>query len=152
MIMNYKTGSLPSSFYFLGAMLLGVGIWRMIVLDWKGILFFLISLLCLFIKSGIIIDTDHRKIKKYFGFFMIKKGKWENINSLIHLQIMKIKETQNMSVLSISRTEIRDVYKLFLVLPDRNIELLSGEYDFIIKAANEISQELKTTVFMRPNV
>ena len=150
--MNYKTGRLPSSFFYLGVMLLGVGIWRMIVLDWKGILFFLISLLCLFIKSGIIIDTNQRKIKKYVGFFWTKKGEWENINSLIHLQIKKIKETQNMSVLSLSRIEIRDVYKLILVLPDRNIELLSGENDFIIKAANEISRELQTTVFMRPVV
>jgi hypothetical protein len=143
---NYKTGKLPPNFFYLGIMLLGIGIWRMIALDWNGILFFLISLLCLFIKSGIIIDTDKRKLKKYIGFFVIRKGEWENINSLTSLQIIRIKETQSMSVLSISRTEINEVYKLILALPDRKIELMSGERKFIIKAAKEISKELQTSV------
>ncbi len=40
MILNYKTGKLPPNFYYLGIILFGTGIWRMVVLDWKGILFF----------------------------------------------------------------------------------------------------------------
>lgn len=149
MIMNYKTGKLPPNFIYLGVMLLGVGIWRMILLDWKGILFFAISLLCLFIKSGIIIDTDNKKLKKYFGFFIIRKGDWQNINSLINLQIIKAKETQSMSVLSITRTETNDVYKLYIVLSHKSIELISGEKDFIIKVAKEISHELQTSIINR---
>ena len=118
MILNYKTGKLPPNFIYLGIMLFGIGIWRMVVLDWKGILFFIISLLFLFIKSGILIDTDNRRLKKYIGFFAIKKGEWESIKSIINLQIIKTKETQAMSVLSITRTETNDVYKLFLTLPN----------------------------------
>jgi len=137
MIINYKTGKLPQNFIYLGVMLFGIGIWRMIVLDWKGILFFIISLLCLFIKSGIMIDTDNKKIKKYIGFFIIKKGQWENIKSLINLQIIKTKATQSMGVLSISRTEAIVVYKLFLVLPDKSIELMSGEKDYILIEQNK---------------
>ncbi|MFH1120101.1 MAG: hypothetical protein V1775_09760 [Bacteroidota bacterium] len=146
MILKYKTDKLPPNFIYLGVLLLGTGIWRMMVLDWKGILIFLISLLCLFIKSGIIIDTDKRKLKKCKGYFIIRIGEWENINSLIHLQIINLKETQRMSVQSISRTETIEVCKLILVSTNRNIELMSGEKDFIIKAANEISQELQTPV------
>ena len=146
MILNYKTGKLPPNFIYLGIMLFGVGIWRMIVLDWKGILFFLISLLFLFIKSGIIIDTDNRRLKKYVGFFAIRKGKWENIKSLINLQIIKTKETQRMNVLSISRTETNDVYKLFMVLPDKNIELMSGKKEYVVNKAEKISISLQTSV------
>lgn len=146
MILNYKTGKLPPNFIYLGIMLFGVGIWRMIVLDWKGILFFVISLLFLFIKSGIIIDTDNRRLKKYVGFFAIRKGKWENIKSLINLQIIKTKETQRMNVLSISRTETHDVYKLFMVLPDKNIELMSGEKEYVVNKADKISISLQTSV------
>ena len=145
MILNYKTGKLPQNFIYLGVMLFGLGIWRMIVLDWKGILFFIISLLFLFIKSGIIIDTDHKRLKKYTGIFAIRKGEWESIKSLVNLRIIKTNETQNMSVLSITRTETKIVYKLILVLPNKNIELISGESDFINKAANEISHALQTS-------
>jgi len=151
MILNYKTGKLPPNFIYLGIMLFGIGIWRMVVLDWKGILFFIISLLFLFIKSGIIIDTDNRRLKKYIGFFAIKKGEWESIKSIINLQIIKTKETQAMSVLSITRTETNDVYKLFLTLPNRNIELMSGKKDYIINRAERISSSLQVSVKNRTN-
>lgn len=151
MILNYKTGKFPPNFIYLGIMLFGIGIWRMIVLDWKGILFFIISLLFLFIKSGIIIDTDNRRLKKYIGFFAIWKGEWESIKSIINLQIIKTRETQNMSVLSISRTETNDVYKLSLTLSNRNIELMSGEKDNILNRAEKISSLLQVSVNNQTN-
>lgn len=149
MILNYKTGNLPPNFIYLGVLLLGVSIWRIIVLDWIGLLFLVISLLCLFIKSGIIIDTDNKKLKKYIGIFTIRKGKWENISTLNNLQIIKVRETQSMNVLSINRTETKDVYKLILVLPNKNIELMSGENNYIINTAKKISLSLQTTVINR---
>jgi hypothetical protein len=85
MILNYKTGKLPLNFIYLGIMLFAIGIWRMVVLDWKGILFFIIALLLLSIRSGIMIDTNNRKLKKYIGFFVFKKGEWESIESIINL-------------------------------------------------------------------
>lgn len=146
MILKFKTGKLPLNFIYLGFMLLGVGIWRMIVLDWRGILFFVISLLFLFIESGLIIDTDNRKLKKYIGFFVIKKGEWESIKSVIKLQILVIRETQSMNVLSISRRETKDVYKLFMILSDRKIELLAGEKEYIINKADKIASSLQVSV------
>jgi len=92
------------------------------------------------------IDTDNKKLKKYIGFFIIKKGKWENIKSLINIQIIKTKATQSMSVLSMSRTETNVVYKLFLVMPDKSIELMSGEKDYIFNRAEKISSSLQTLV------
>jgi len=146
MILKYKTGNLPPNFIYLGIMLFGVGIWRMVVLDWKGILFFVISLLFLFIKSGIIIDTDNKRIKNYIGFFAIKKGEWESIKSIINLQIVKTRETQNMSVLSITRTETNDVYNLYLILPNRKIELMSGKENYILSRAERIASSLQVSV------
>lgn len=146
MILNYKTGKLPPNFIALGFLLLAVSIWRIIVLDWKGILFFLISLLFLFIKSGIIIDTKNKRIKKYIGIFSLKHGKWENVKALINLQIIKTKASQSMNVLSINRTETKDLYKLIMVLPDKKIELMSGEKDKIIRISKEISHSLQTEI------
>ena len=147
MILNYKTGKLPPNFIYLGIMLFAVGIWRMSVLDWKGILFFIISLLFLFIRSGIMIDTDSRRLKKYIGFTAFKKGEWESIDSIINLQIVKTKERQTMSVLSITRTETSDVYKLLMTLSNRTIELMSGEKDFIINKAEKISSSLQVSLY-----
>ena len=146
MILNYKTGKLPPNFIYLGKMLFAIGIWRMVVLDWKGILFFVISLLFLFIKSGIIIDTDNKRLKKYIGFLAIKKGEWESIKSIINLQIIKTKETQAMSVLSITRTETNEVYKLFLTLANKKIELMSEEKDYIFDRAEKISSSLQVSL------
>lgn len=151
MILNYKTGKLPPNFIYLGIMLFAISIWRMVVLDWKGVLFFIISLLLIFIKSGLIIDTDNRRLKKYIGFFAIKKGEWESIKSMINLQIIKTREAQSMSVLSITRTETKDVYKLFLILSNRNIELLSGEKDYILNKAEIISSSLQVSVKNKTN-
>ncbi len=48
-----------------------------------------------------------------------------------------------MSVLSITRTETNNVYKLFLTLPNRRIELMSGEKERILKRAEKIASSLQ---------
>jgi hypothetical protein len=145
-MLNYKTGKLPIHFIYSGIGLFAIGIWRMVVLDWKGIIFFIISLLFLFIRSGIMIDTYNRKLKKYIDFIVFKQGKWESIESIINLKIVQTKETQGMSVLSITRTETTDVYKLLMTLSNRTIELMSGEKDFIINSAEKIASSLHVSV------
>ena len=54
-----------------------------------------------------------------------------------------------MNVLSIRRTETKEVYKLILVLPNKNIDLMEGEKEYIINTSKEISQSLQTTVLSR---
>jgi hypothetical protein len=147
MILNYETGKLPPNFIALGAMLVVIGIWRLIVLDWIGIMLFAIGIVLFFIKSGVIIDTESKRLKKYFGFFGIMKGEWEDFKSLNYIQIFKIKAIQSMSVLSISRTEIKEVYKLLMILPDKSIEIMSGEKDYVTKVVKEVSSILQTKVF-----
>ncbi|MCZ4695994.1 hypothetical protein DWB61_14855 [Ancylomarina euxinus] len=149
MVLNYKTGRLPFNFIALGFMLFAVSIWRIVVLDWKGMLFFPIALLFLFLKSGLIIDTDSRRLKKYIGLFLIKKGEWENIELILYLEILRVIRSQRMNVLSIRRAETKDVYKLILVLPNKSIELMVGEKESIINTSKEISLSLQTTVLNR---
>jgi hypothetical protein len=146
MILNYKTDRLPSNFIFLGLFLLIVGVWRVLLADWFGIILLVISFLCLFTRWGVLLDSDKKRLKQYIGFFGIKKGNWKDIGSLKHIEVTNLEETQNMGVASISRSDIKIVYKLFLVLPDENIEIMKGKNDFIIKAAEEISSEFKTNL------
>ena len=142
MILKYKTGSLPLNFIFLGFILGGVGIWRMAVLDWKGIMFFVIAMLCLFITSGIAIDTEKVKIREYIRVLFFKFGKWQDIHDAESLEIIMVMEAQNMSVLSINRSENIEVYKLMMIFPDRDLELISGEEKEIIDKANTIASAL----------
>lgn len=146
MILDYKTDRLPLNFITLGYMLLAIGIWRIIAMDWKGIFFLLLSIFLIFFKSGIVIDTDKKLLKKYNGLFFIKKGEWENINQLTGLQIMESKESQTMSVLSISRTATNDIYKLYLNMPDRNILLMKGSNNDMLNKGKRIATSLRTSL------
>ena len=60
MVLNYKTEKLPFSFIALGVLLFTVGLWKIVFLDWIGILFLLLSLFLVFIRSGIQIDSDKK--------------------------------------------------------------------------------------------
>ena len=146
MILTYKTEKLPPNFIFLGIMLMGSGIWALLTLKWIGIPFIIIAVLCLFTRSGVLIDTDNKMCKDYTGIFMIKFGKWNDISSIDHLEIKKSLNAQGMSVLSIGRRDTITVYKLFLYLPDKKILLMVGEKEFVLKAAEEISRALQTTI------
>lgn len=131
--------------------MLFVGVWRVLLSDWFGIILLVISFLCLFTRWGMLIDTDKKLLKKYIGFLGIKKGNWEDINTLKHIEITTLHETQNMGVASISKSDTKIVYKLYLVLQDENIELMKGKKDLIIKVAEEISSELKIIVINESN-
>jgi hypothetical protein len=145
MILDYKTDRLPFNFIALGYLFLAIGVWRIIVFDWEGAIFLLLSIFLIFFKSGITIDTDKKLLRKYNGIFSIKKGEWENINQLTGLQLVMSKETQTMSVLSISRTETNDIYKLFLNLPDRKILLMRGSNNDMLKKGKRIASLLPTS-------
>ncbi|NOQ24157.1 MAG: hypothetical protein GQ564_02245 [Bacteroidales bacterium] len=146
MILNYKTAKLPPNFIALGYILFGISAWRIAVLDWTGIIFLVISILCLFIKSGLIIDSDNKRLKKYNGIFTIRRGEWKDISTLTNLQIIKTKASQSMNVLSINRTVTIDFYKLILILPNKKIVLMAGKKDYITNTAEEISKSLQTKV------
>ena len=146
MILKFKTGSLPPNFIFLGIILGGVGIWRMAVLDWKGIMFFVIAMFCLFITSGFSIDAEKVKIREYVRILFLKFGKWQDIHDAESLEIIMVREAQNMSVLSINRSETIEVYKLMMIFPDRELELISGKEDYIVNTANTIASSLNLDV------
>lgn len=141
---EYRTSRLPINFRMLGYMLLALAIWRGIVMDWMGMVYLAISLFLIFFKTGVIIDAKALKIKQYVGLFLIKKGKWERIEHVSSIQLTKTKETQTMSVLSISRLETTDTYKLYIMMPDRNIELMQGDKVELVTKGNTLADLLKT--------
>ena len=146
MILKYTTGKLPPNFFMLGIILLMLGILAAIMSEFGGLVAMPLSIPLLFIRTGILIDTKEKRIKKYIGLFTCKTGKWESIAPIKHLQIIRVRQTTGMAVLSITRNETNIVYKLLAVLPNENIELLSGEGRHIGEAADEISNKLSIEI------
>lgn len=143
--LEFRTSRLPINFRMLGYMLLALAIWRTIVLDWMGIVYLAISLFLLFFRTAVIIDAQALKIKQYVGLFLIKNGKWERIEHVSSIQLTKTKETQTMSVLSISRIETTDTYILYIIMPSRNIELMQGNKAELVTKGNTLAALLKTS-------
>jgi hypothetical protein len=143
--LEFRTSRLPINFRMLGYMLLALAIWRTIVLDWMGIVYLAISLFLLFFRTAVIIDAQALKIKQYVGLFLIKKGKWERIEHVSSIQLTKTKETQTMSVLSISRIETTDTYILYIIMPSRNIKLMQGNKAELVTKGNTLAALLKTS-------
>ena len=145
-ILEYKTERLPLNFIILGYLLAATGIWRIIAGDWMGILYLIIAVFLIFYKSGFIIDVENKKLQQYHGIFFIKKGKWLNIASIGHLRIRKSQEARTMSVLSLSRTEYREVFELHLSMPQQHLALMKGRKEHIFRKGQEISSALQIPI------
>lgn len=146
MYLKYKIDNLPFGFIFMGFIFLIYGVWLTSKLDWLGIILILVSLPCLFVNRGIIIDSNKRRLKKYVGFFVFKIGDWIDISSVKHLVIIEINESTTMNLTSVTNIYTALITKLILVLPGERIELLKGKKKFINKAAEKISDGLQTTI------
>lgn len=147
MSLNFTTGKLPTPLISLAYLLLAIGIWRIFILDYLGIIFLVVSIFLLFTKSGVIVDTKLKKLKKYTSFIFIKKGKWEDMLPLKNLIITKILETQNSVFLSFSRTDKRYKYKLAIIFADKKVEILrKADYNAVKSIADELASELDITI------
>lgn len=142
-VLKYKTERLPLNFIILGYLLAATGVWRIIAGDWMGILYLIIAIFLIFYKSGIIIDVEKKMLKQYTGIFFYKRGKWQDIKSIVNLRLIKTKETRTMSVLSLSRIDVSETFKLYLTMPAQNLELMKGRKKEIIKMGQEISSALQ---------
>ena len=144
--LNFSTGRLPLNFIILGYAFFAIGVWRVFVFDWRGVVFIIISLFLVFIKSGVLIDVERQLLKQYYGVLFFKTGKWESISQLLGLLIVSSRESRIINVLSVSRRETDLVYKLYLSLPDRRIEIMSGNEKEVTLCAEQLSAALQTTL------
>ncbi len=82
-----------------------------------GVIVIIISVFVIFSYSGVMIDTDNRKIKKYdklFGFF--KTGKWIRLSHFRGLTSIPFIKTESIVSWSNRRTSNKETYfRIFLV-------------------------------------
>jgi hypothetical protein len=142
-ILKYKTDRLPLHFIVLGYMLLAVGVWRIVVADYKGILYLIFAFIFILFRSGIEVYVDKKQIKLYNGFFFAKMGKLLDVKNVTGLELTYSSEIQHQSVLTLTKTDSVEICKLSLNFPDNDVLLMAGEKEKIVKRANEISRALQ---------
>lgn len=143
MLLDYKTGRLLPHLLALGFMLIPIGVWQIINLNLAGIVLLIAGLFLVSFRHGFMIDPFQMHLKFYSGMWGIKKGYWQDISTAECLHVITSSESQSMSVLSINRTSSQKTTKLFLILPNENVELMSGSRKKIIKVAQEVSATIK---------
>jgi hypothetical protein len=124
----------------MGFLLLLLGVWRLTVIDYSGILFLFSGLILVLFHYGVQFDPDQKRYRHYKGIFSFIRGKWIDMNDVANLQIERIIQSQNMFVGPIGRTETEEVSRLIFNYPDGEyMQVASGEEDKILKLAKKIS-------------
>lgn len=142
MILSYKTERLPLNFFMLGISLLLVGIALIISEGYQGIAAIILSIPFLFTHSGLLIDAENKRFKKYTGLLGLRLGSWCDLSRATHLQMIHTRETKGMAVLSIARNETNVVQKLLLIMPHERIVLLSDTQEKLEPMSKEIAAKL----------
>ena len=146
MILDYKTSKLPYNFIFLGLLLGIYGVWLSWEANYLGVIFLLIAIPCLFIRMGSQIDVESQKYREYIGLFMFKYGKWINFRGLESLVIGYMMESEMMTHKSLAANYTVKNYKLYIRMPEQDLEILSGKKEFIEKTAAVIAKELNVEI------
>lgn len=145
MTKTYKTARLPLNFIIAGSLFLAIGIWQIAVRDYLALLFLIPGMAAISTIFGVKIDYRLKRMKIFFSVFFIKFGKWENINTIKKIILKKKTMSRRMNVLSVGSAQSTEVYYLYFITDDSEIEIMSGNEEYIKKATQEISENLNIT-------
>ena len=137
--MYIKTEKLPIHFIILGYVLLITGIWRCFAGDWKCIFWLVISLFCLLMSEGIVINSNSKIIKNYISILLVRFIKKKETGPVEKIVIRKTNRKENMSVASITRTYNTFSYSLTAVYQDGETEIMEGSEKKVHKVAKNIA-------------
>lgn len=142
MKINFRKGKLPQNFRALGYISIVGGIVAFFNIGIVASLISLFGLILISVRDGMIINTDELLLKEYISVLFVKFGKWRSIKNPSELQIFKSMESQTMSVLSITRQDVRETYNLFLITQQEEIALYNGEKNIAIEKGRILSKAL----------
>lgn len=103
---------------FLGITFLFLGVVFIFQKSWiAGAGFTILATFLLFTSSGIIIDTEKKRIKPYYNLFGIyKHGTWESLDQYVGVTLVPMKKTQAVYSRSNRQTSSTEKYfEIFLV-------------------------------------
>ena len=139
MTISYKTDRLLPHLVALGVLLIPVGIGLIVSSNYIGIALTIIGACLFFFRHGFTIDATQMQLRTHAGIGPLKYGHWHDISEAHNLQIINGNTSQSMSMLSINRTSYQEATMLYLVLPNENIKLMSGQKHKILRVAQKIA-------------
>ena len=122
-----KNSYFPQQFVILGYLLIGIGIYFLIIYNWIGIIMIPTGLIFSFLNINLDLDTKNRKIREYFGFLGMKFGKWKDIPDLEYITVYRERMIQGKNVVSISSHHSEESYKVDLIIR-RNKKIHVGNF------------------------
>lgn len=140
--LKYSTGHLPLHFRILGALLILIGVWRLMLADWSGLIPIVAGAAILFLQSHLVFDLSQKKYRSQIELLGLHFGTWHPTQPFTGLTITTITQSQTMSVRAASRVETDTHHQLIANTANGNISLLDGDNPTIHAAAQHIAQAL----------
>lgn len=92
---------------FLGYIIAVIGVFGVFSIGLKSLFFFLVGLGISFTRFGVLIDTEHKRLKEYTRVFWVKFGKWELLDDYPFITVLEIRE----SVAMFSNANVKHTHK-----------------------------------------
>ncbi|PQJ16664.1 hypothetical protein BST99_13890 [Aureicoccus marinus] len=91
-----------------------------------------------FLRRGVILDFENKKIKEYIGLFFIKLGKWNNLNEYPYVSVLveNLKST-GFSATGLEFTERRKVYRIYFMNESHRKRLRIMDFKLFESATSE---------------
>lgn len=111
-----KNSYFPQQFVILGYLLIGIGIYFLIINNWIGIIMIPAGFIFSFLFINQDLDIDNRKTREYFGFLGMKFGKWKDIPEVEYVTVFQERMIQGKNVVSISSYHSEESYMVDLII------------------------------------
>lgn len=148
-----RSGSLPPNFIVLGIMLILISIsgffiflslWQILV----SVILAVIGGFLFFIREGLIIDFENKKMRFYWSIFSYKNGRWKSISDVKYLSLVRVKMQETFSVRACSSTFMEYKYKLNLICSNnQHSRILIGNFETLKDKALIIAKGLNVKIY-----
>ena len=103
-----------------------------------GVTLILIGSALVFLRRGVILDFENKKIKEYIGLFLIKLGKWNNLNEYPYVSVLveNLKST-GFSTTGVEFTERKKVYRIYFMNESHRKRLRIMDFKLFESATSE---------------
>lgn len=99
-------------------------------------------------QGGVVVDTSRRRAKHYSKTLGLSSGKWQDLDGLKHISVVRYKQEAAFNFLSISYHQQNKPVHVRLILGGRRyIQLVRGDYAKAWPIVEQLSEALHVPIF-----
>ena len=107
--------------FILGGLLVVLGFVLVIQTIYYGFILFVIGLLIVLSKKGLMIDTKNKRIIHYFKILFYTSGTWEDFSDISYIALVKVNLSQQMNVVSVTGSSSEVQVKMNFVKSNKKL-------------------------------